>query len=78
MTEADFSLDAMKDVVRALLDVLTLKTGLSPSEAGSFLLDQTDTRLATDPTAWKDFDVDGYHFSIRSDGTGGLEISRDY
>ena len=77
MTESDFFLDPMKVIVRALLDVLNLKTGPSPGEAGNFLVDQTDEWLATDPTAWKDFEVEGYQFSIRFDDTGGLEIARE-
>lgn len=29
------------------------------------------------PPTWKDFDVDGYHFSIKVDGQGGLLIGRE-
>ena len=30
------------------------------------------------PPGWKDFAVDGYQFSLRPDGNGGLQVGRNY
>ena len=31
-----------------------------------------------DPPGWKDFNTDGYSFSLRPDGNGGLTVTRNY
>ena len=31
-----------------------------------------------DPPGWKDFVVDGYRFSLKPDGNGGLQVGRNY
>ena len=32
----------------------------------------------TKPTGWTDYTVDGYSFSLKPDGNGGLTVSRNY
>ena len=33
--------------------------------------------LTADPPAWKDYDTDGFRFSLRPDGQGGLTVARN-
>ena len=33
--------------------------------------------LTAGPPAWKDYDTDGYQFSLRPDGQGGLTVARN-
>ena len=35
-------------------------------------------KLSPNPPGWKDFAVDGYQFSLRPDGNGGLTVTRNY
>ena len=35
-------------------------------------------QLEANPPAWKDYTVDGYRFSLKPDGNGGLTVTRNF
>ena len=39
--------------------------------------DEQLEELEASPPGWKDYNTDGYQFSLRPDGNGGLTVSRN-
>ena len=74
-------MDAQWAMIIANLQVLVKHGGYTYEEACEFTirtaLEWCESELRANPPGWKDFDVDGYQFSIKPDGNGGLSIGRE-
>ena len=74
-------MDAQWALVIANLQTLVSHFGYTPDQACEYMvnlaLEWCESERQANPPGWKDFAVDGYQFSLRPDGNGGLTVSRN-
>ena len=70
--------EGQQHVLRAFLEAQVVYHGRTPEQAAVFVLDMLDQWLASDPyPLWRNFNVDGYRFTIKITGPSKMEIHRE-
>ena len=69
--------ESQQGLLRAFMEEQIVH-GRTPKEAAKFVIDVLDEWLASDPyPLWRNFNMDGYRFTIKITGPGKMEIHRE-